>query len=98
MKYFKSAISLEQQADLLLSRGFLAERDILISRLRSVNYYRLSGYWYPFKNEDDTFKHNTTLEMIWQMWISQKLERLFYLAGQNVRKYSFLLYFCRRLV
>ena len=32
--------------------------------LQSINYYRLSAYFLPFKNSDDTFKVNTTFERI----------------------------------
>ena len=43
MKYEKEALSLEAQADKLLARGVVADREELIRRLQAVNYYRLSG-------------------------------------------------------
>ena len=42
MKCTKPPLTLEGQADQLLSRGLEADRDELIARLRSVSYYRLS--------------------------------------------------------
>lgn len=40
----------EEQADLLESRGMdMGDRADAVARLRQVNYYRLSGYWYPFR-------------------------------------------------
>ena len=40
----------EEQVNLLLSRGMVIDdRDSAITQLRLVNYYRLSGYWYPFR-------------------------------------------------
>jgi abortive infection bacteriophage resistance protein len=40
----------EDQVELLLSRCMVIEdRDAAITQLRRVNYYRLSGYWYPFR-------------------------------------------------
>jgi abortive infection bacteriophage resistance protein len=51
MEYKKPALTYEEQADLLLSRGLIAERSFLIEKLRSVNYYRLSGYLYPFRQK-----------------------------------------------
>ncbi|MFM8830728.1 MAG: hypothetical protein ACKOHM_06955 [Spartobacteria bacterium] len=48
MIYSKEALSLEEQADRLIGRGLIADRDELIGRLKVVNYYRLSGYLYPF--------------------------------------------------
>lgn len=39
-----------EQVELLESRGMdMADRDLAIATLRRVNYYRLSGYWYPFR-------------------------------------------------
>src|SRR6266508_2779501 len=66
MEYPKQALTFEQQADLLISRGLIADRNLLINRLRSVNYYRFSGYLYPFRNSDDTFHSGTTFEKVWR--------------------------------
>lgn len=42
----------DQQVDLLASRGMdVGDRDRAVSVLRRVNYYRLSGYWYPFRRQ-----------------------------------------------
>ncbi|MCX7425112.1 MAG: hypothetical protein NTW96_05725 [Planctomycetia bacterium] len=46
MKYAKPPLTLEQQADQLLHRGMIGDRSLMIARLRSVSYYRLSGYPY----------------------------------------------------
>ena len=57
----------EEQADLLEARGMdLGGRDAAIDQLRKVNYYRLSGYWYPFRrlvgsSRTDQFYAGTTL-------------------------------------
>jgi abortive infection bacteriophage resistance protein len=76
LPYTKLALTFEQQADLLLSRGLLADRDELLSRLRSVSYYRLSGYWYPFRLEDDSFIEGTTLAAIWSRYTFDRRFRL----------------------
>ena len=52
MLYAKKAITLEKQADQLIGRGLIADRDELIARLKAVNYYRLSGYLHPFRLRD----------------------------------------------
>ncbi|GAA4267757.1 Abi family protein [Frondihabitans peucedani] len=51
-----------EQVTLLESRGMaIGDRDVAIATLRRVNYYRLSGYWYPFRKlsqngrQDDFF-------------------------------------------
>lgn len=57
----------EEQVDLLASRGMdVGDRGAAIEQLRKVNYYRLSGYWYPFRILDgdtrqDRFYPGTTL-------------------------------------
>lgn len=55
MQYTKKPLSYDEQADLLLERGLQADRSDLITQLSSVSYYRLSGYWYPFLRNDNTF-------------------------------------------
>jgi len=76
MKYTKAPLTFEQQADLLISRGLQAEKQELVEKLEVVNYYRLSGYWYPFKNSDDTFKPNTTLKKVWRRYTFDRQLRL----------------------
>jgi abortive infection bacteriophage resistance protein len=74
MKYSKPALSVEQQADQLIHRGLVGDRDELIKRLKVVSYYRLSGYLYPFREIDchgdrlDTFVSGTKLVTIWRRY------------------------------
>ena len=77
MKYTKSPLTLEQQADLLLSRGMLGDRALMIDRLAVVNYYRLSGYWHPFRKQgDDAFRPGTTFEAVWDRYVFDRHLRL----------------------
>ncbi|MHB0928159.1 MAG: Abi family protein [Candidatus Nanopelagicales bacterium] len=63
----KGYLSYAQQVDLLEQRGMdVGDRDAAIEVLRRVNYYRLSGYWYPFRRgngdgREDTFYDGTRL-------------------------------------
>ncbi|MDR3228177.1 MAG: Abi family protein [Puniceicoccales bacterium] len=72
MRYDKIPLSLEKQADQLLARGLVADRAKLIARLKAVNYYRLSGYWFPYRAYDssgkrtDQFATGTTLDKVWR--------------------------------
>lgn len=69
MEYCKKPCLLEEQADKLIQRGLLADRGEIIHRLQSVNYYRLSGYLFPFRlNDSDQFLPETSLEMIWNRY------------------------------
>lgn len=75
MEYCKPFLTFEQQADLLLQRGLVANRDELIMRLRDTGYYRLSGYTYPFRRHD-RFIDGTTLDEIWQVYVFDRQLRL----------------------
>ena len=77
MKYAKPALAFSDQADLLLKRGLVApDKQVLIEKLRAVNYYRLSAYWHPFRQSDDTLKPGTTLETVWRRYTFDRQLRL----------------------
>src|SRR5271157_2501643 len=66
MEYTKPPLTFQEQAEKLLSRGLIADKEELVKRLKCVNYYRLSGYLYPYRNPDDTYKPGTTLMLVWK--------------------------------
>ena len=84
MKYAKPALTFSQQADLLISRGMTGDRQTIINRLEAVSYYRLSGYWYPFRQSNptdangplDTFKPDTHFERVWNRYVFDRRLRL----------------------
>lgn len=68
MKYEKEAKTCEAQADLLLARGLVADRNDLITVLTQINYYRLSTYLYTFRDGTDNFLPGTTLKQILRLY------------------------------
>ena len=45
----------DEQVELLVERGMdVGDRDHAAGVLRRINYYRLSGYWYPFRQQSST--------------------------------------------
>lgn len=76
MKYDKPPLSFEQQADLLIKRGIIADKALLVSRLKNVNYYRLSGYLYPYRQANDNFKPGTTFEQVWRHYAFDRRLRI----------------------
>lgn len=49
-KYTKPFKTYDQQLDILVERGMIVDdRDQAKKDLRRLGYYRLSGYWYPFR-------------------------------------------------
>ncbi|MEW1981648.1 Abi family protein [Citricoccus sp. NPDC079358] len=65
-KEFKSY---DEQVDRLVKRGmYIRDRDWAAHKLQQINYYRLSGYWYPFRKmavdesrRTDSFLPGTTI-------------------------------------
>ena len=50
MEYSKPWLSVDEQIDHLVERGlFVSDRDGAAHLLRTVGYYRLTGYLYPFR-------------------------------------------------
>lgn len=89
MKYQKPALSFEQQADLLLSRGLEADREQLIRRLKATSYFRLSGYLFPFrKTEAGDLGPGITLTQIWELYsFDQRLRTLLLDAIEAIEVY-----------
>jgi len=82
MRYTKPALTFDQQAQQLVDRGLIvSDKEILTQALRTVNYYRLSAYWYPFKYIDpdtgeERFVSNTTFNKIWRRYTFDRRLRL----------------------
>jgi abortive infection bacteriophage resistance protein len=77
VKYSKPALTFSEQADLLIGRGLVAaSKQEIIEKLQAVNYYRLSAYWYPFRQSDDSLVAGTTLETIWRRYTFDRQLRL----------------------
>ncbi len=69
MEYLKPHLPLDKQAQQLIDRGLVANKEELVKRLSSVSYYRLSGYLYPFRTPGtDCYREGTTLEMVWNRY------------------------------
>lgn len=74
LKPFKT---LEEQASRMKERGCNSELDEIIQHLKVVNYYRLSGYAYSFRNlPEDNFIEGTTIEKIWNLYRFDRRLRL----------------------
>ena len=82
MLYGKPALTFEAQAEQLIQRGLCANKEILVQRLQQVSYYRLSGYWYPFRqNQGGLFYPGVELNTIWRRYTFDRHLRLLVLDG-----------------
>lgn len=79
MNYLKPPLSFDDQAALIISRGLVADRKELVARLRAVNYYRLSAYWYTFRIAGDNTERlqpGTSLDTVWRRYRFDRQLRL----------------------
>lgn len=79
MKFTKPPRTLEQQLQLLEKRGLIvSDRQKAKYYLGHLNYYRLSGYWFPFKQSPTTsnFRANTSFDDILNLYIFDRELRL----------------------
>lgn len=84
MAELKAWRNLDEQIERLESRNMqILDHDKAKNYLSRIGYYRLSGYWYPFrkfqidqKGRQDTFKDGTTFKHIIELYIFDKKLRL----------------------
>lgn len=81
MKYTKPPLSIDQQLDLLASRGMIIpDRAWAFRYLSHISYYRLRGYWIPFEKPDrapnHAFQEGTTFDDVLDLYIFDRKFRL----------------------
>ncbi len=75
--YTKPPLTLDDQVAQLQSRGMLGDPERMKRKLAVVNYYRLSGYWFPFKTgKGEELAEGTTFETIWKRYCFDRQLRL----------------------
>ena len=75
--FSKQPRSNEELADLLVSRGLIADKPTLIHLLDSIGYYRLTGYLASFRNPDgDGYRSETSLAAVWDIYTFDRHLRL----------------------
>ena len=89
--YEKSYLTIPEQLDLLRERGMgISDEQQAEMWLRRVGYYRLSGYWYPFREREssvgtngdetvnvlDTFRPETNLSHAFNLYVFDKRLRV----------------------
>ncbi|WP_338793381.1 Abi family protein [Bernardetia sp. MNP-M8] len=72
IEYTKKPKSVEQQIELLKSRGLLfSNEDKAAKILENISYSRLSAYWYPMlkePKEDEIFKENSYFDTVFKIY------------------------------
>ncbi len=81
MKFEKPFLTIEQQVERLTKAGMSGNEKTMAERLKSVSYHRLSGYWFPFKQPDGSFKSGTSFEEVWKRYVFDRQLRLLLMDG-----------------
>ncbi|MGM5023236.1 MULTISPECIES: Abi family protein [unclassified Tardiphaga] len=89
MAYSKPYLTVKDQLALIKSRGMIISDEALAeSYLNKIGYYRLSGYWYPYREAKqvagitkvlDDFKSGTKFSEIVDLYVFDKKLRLVFL-------------------
>ncbi len=82
MAEVKEPTTYEEQIEKLRSRGCtISNDDFCKEKLSEISYYRLSAYFLPFKNRDDSYKEGTRFEKVYSIYeFDRKLRRLLFSA------------------
>lgn len=65
----KKPCSFQEQLDKLKSRNCVVKNEARAQFiLQNINYYRLTAYFLPFKQEDGTYKDGTTFENVYRIY------------------------------
>ena len=90
-EYKKKVLSLQEQVNLLKSRGVnISDEDRVIRHLSNISYYRLSAYMLPFKIIQDNkttnnFKKQTSWDDIYELYVfDRKLRLLIFNAIEKI--------------
>ena len=79
MAYIKPYLPIPDQLQLIKSRGMIVSDDALAqSYLNKIGYYRLSGYWYPYRQapHTDNFRPDTKFSEVIELYVFDKRLRL----------------------
>lgn len=78
--------TISEQIDLIKKRGCIIDDEERVKNiLMNVNYYRLSSYFLPYKNSDDTYKIGTRFDQVYRNYLfDRKLRNMLSLLIENI--------------
>ena len=85
-KFNKPPLSIQDQIDLMRSRGIIIDnKELATHYLEFIGYYRLSGYTHYFKTKEDRYRQGTTFEQVLEHYIfDRKLRILLFDAIERI--------------
>ena len=87
--YLKPHLSYQDQYKLLIARNLIVTNETFcIKKLRHINYYRLSAYFLPFYEKNNSFKEGVNFEEILQLYYFDKeFRNLMFYAIEKIEVY-----------
>lgn len=89
MSQLKEPTTYQEQLAILQKRNIIIDdSDYCISVLESVNYYRFTAYFLPFKLKDGTYRNGTRFQQVYQIYeFDRKLRGILFAALEEVEIY-----------
>jgi abortive infection bacteriophage resistance protein len=86
MTTIKNQTSYEQQIEKLRSRGCIVQDEAFAKEILSnINYYRLTAYFLPFKQPDDTYKPGTDFNTVYEIYeFDRKMRIILFSAIEEI--------------
>lgn len=76
-QYDKRPMSITALGKRLIDRGLVADRKKLRHALKTVGYFRLTGYLYPFrKKKSESYRKGMTFDKLWEIYTFDRKLRL----------------------
>jgi abortive infection bacteriophage resistance protein len=102
VKYTKPPLTIDDQINLLLSRGMvIPDRARATRYLSHISYFRLRGYWIPFEKadtgSDHAFQDCTTFDAVLDLYVFDRKFRLTILEAIERVEVSFRAHFANEL-
>lgn len=85
----KKATTYERQMEKLKERGcVIQDESFCCSKLAEINYYRLTAYFLPFKDENDTYREGTNFYQVYRIYeFDRKLRSILFTSLEEIEVY-----------
>ena len=85
----KKATTYEEQMEKLKERGCVIQDEFFCrSKLAEINYYRLTAYFLPFKDESDVYREGTNFLQVYRIYeFDRKLRGILFSALEEIEIY-----------
>ena len=89
MTQLKKPTTYQEQLDILRNRNIIIDDPVRCTMvLESVNYYRFTAYFLPFKQKDGTYRDDTCFQRVYRIYeFDRKLRSVLFSALEEVEVY-----------